>query len=80
MTFGWSRGDSLSTFVFPETSVSKQDGNRSVCDPGKTSCPLLHQKLNEVEPIIDAPRYVEEYIEEYACRRDEASAEKTSVL
>jgi hypothetical protein len=66
--------------VGPESSVSKQDGNGSVCNPGKTSCPLLYQKLDEIRPNIDAPHYVEYRIEEYACRRDEASAEKLSVL
>jgi hypothetical protein len=66
--------------VGPESSVSKQDGNGSVCNPGKTNCPLLHQKSDEMGPSIDAPRYVEYRIEEYACRRDEASAEKMSVL
>jgi hypothetical protein len=67
-------------FVFPETSVSRQDGNGPACDTGKTGCPLLHQKLKEVKPINDAPRYVEEYIEWYACGRVKGSAVKTPAL
>jgi hypothetical protein len=50
--------------------VSRRGGNGSVCDLEKTSRPLLHRKLNEVKPIIEALRYVEYRIEERACRRD----------
>jgi hypothetical protein len=58
----------------------EQDGNGTACDPEKTSCPLLHQKLNKTQPNIDVPRSVEYRIEQYACRRDEASDEEMSVL
>jgi len=72
LTFGWSRRDSL----LPRDRCIKARWRWAVCDTWKTSRPLFYRKLNEVKPIIDTPCYVEYWIEECACRMDEASAEK----